>query len=239
VPTLATLDIWGRYQTDILDVMALALSKLAQRADLPVQERALNRELALCIAEAVRELDPDSTRIIPIPVFEAEIQPWSPHEPDEDEPNRFGRTPDIQWIFRDAAADNALTMYRSFQVECKRLGESGRISWPLNQNYVNHGISRFEDPVAQYGANCRSGAMVGYIQNLDHAQVLTDVNAEMRVASLRDNLVLVSKKRAGAVSELSHALHRRQHPSPFRLVHLWVDLRGCCRSSGSPLKSSN
>ena len=34
-----------------------------------------------------------------------------------------------------------------FVVECKRLGIPSSQKWILNENYVNHGVRRFVDPV--------------------------------------------------------------------------------------------
>jgi hypothetical protein len=105
----------------------------------------------------------------------------------------------------------------------------------FNVNYVNHGIARFRDPRWAYAQRFASGAMVGYWQSMDESQVVGEVNEHSRKNSISE-LVVVGAWNIRGVSRLEHLFDRPIPVSPFRLHHLWVDLRrrvGSSRSRGA------
>lgn len=113
---------------------------------------------------------------------------------------------------------------KQFVVECKRLGEAPRTDWILNLNYTNHGIGRFREPEWAYGKRAPSGAMVGYWQSMEEGQVLSEVNEGCHSRSY-PHLVLVGAWNPAGTGRFEHTLERPFEISPFKLHHLWIDLR--------------
>ena len=60
---------------------------------------------------------------------------------------RESKRPDFNWGFTDPHEEDFRTSAKQFVVECKRLGAAPRSDWVLTENYVEHGILRFIDPV--------------------------------------------------------------------------------------------
>ena len=113
---------------------------------------------------------------------------------------------------------------KQFVVECKRLGKATRGDWVFNVNYSQYGISRFCDPEWGYGKQAPSGAMLGYWQSMEGTEVLQEVNEACDHRSI-PNLLLVGTWSPKGVSKFEHKLERPFQISPFKLRHLWIDLR--------------
>jgi hypothetical protein len=126
---------------------------------------------------------------------------------------------------QDHGADDPLSGVWTFVIECKRLGDSGRSDWVLNQNYVNHGIIRFIAVEHGYARNDGAGAMVGYVQNMDLPDILAEVNTAASSAGIPDLLLSGVGWKPDSTSLLDHILTRSEGVSPFHLAHFWVDLR--------------
>jgi hypothetical protein len=185
--------------------------------DAPESEIDLNRCLYFCLLVAQREFYPDD-----------EIGPdlECNNQPDPDDEARVAREfkrPDIQWIYTDRYEPDPHRSRKQFVVECKRLGMSARADRVFNVKYVRDGINRFRDAMWGYAQRFPSGAMVGYWQSMEGEQVLNEVNAESRRNSLPD--LTPEGWNVGAVTRLEHVFDRPFDASPFRLRHLWIDLR--------------
>lgn len=78
-----------------------------------------------------------------------------------------------------------------------------------------------------YGKFTSSGAMIGYVESMEFAEILTEINQcakEERITSIGTP---VNGWQKNGISILHQTLDRPQvEPSPFDLRHLWVDLRG-------------
>jgi hypothetical protein len=217
-PTLRSRRLWAERENRCLKTLDRALLLLRLTQDLPESEVELNRRLYFCLLTANRELYPKNEIA---PAMECNNQP----DPDDNARiTREQKRPDFQWIYVDCYESDPHRSVRQFVVECKRLGTPSRADWVFNVNYVNHGISRFRDPRWAYAQRFPSGAMVGYWQSLKAEQVLNEVNNESRRNSLPD-LVLIGTWNPRAVSRLEHTFDRPVESSPFRLHHLWIDLR--------------
>ena len=218
-PLLRSRRLWAERENKCLKTLDRALSLLRLNQELPITEVELNRCLYLCLLQASRELYPKDDIA---PIMECNNQP------DPDDEARIAREqkrPDFQWIYLDRYESDPHRSSKQFVVECKRLGESSRADWVLNLNYVNHGIGRFRDSRWAYAQRFPSGAMIGYWQSMKETQVLAEINDESRKNSVPD-LILVGAWKLGAVSRLEHVFDRPIEVSPFRLHHLWIDLRG-------------
>jgi hypothetical protein len=217
-PLLRSRRLWAERENKCLATLDRALMLLSLSPDLPESEVELNRRLYLCLLAANRELYPENDIA---PVTECNNQP------DPDDETRIAREqkrPDFQWIYLDRYESDPHRSSKQFVIECKRLGEPSRADWVFNVNYVNYGVGRFRDPKWAYAQRFPSGAMVGYWQSMDEAQILNEIHDESRKSSLPD-LVLIGHWNLGGVSRLEHVFDRPFEVSPFRLHHLWIDLR--------------
>jgi len=213
--------LWARREAKCLSIIEHALSLLRTTDDLPKTEVELNRRLYFCLLAASRELYPDDEIA---PVTECNNQP----DPDDEaRVKREQKRPDFQWIFLDRYEPNAQRSSKQFVVECKRLGKPPRTDWVLNLNYSSHGVARFRDPEWAYAKVMQSGVMIGYWQSMDEKDLLLEVNSGCQNESL-PNLILIGAWNPGSISRLEHILERSFEISPFKLYHLWIDLRPEC-----------
>jgi hypothetical protein len=217
-PHLLSQNLWSKHQARCLRTVERALTLLRQSETFPELEVELNRQLHFCLLRASRELYPENEIA---PISECNNQP----DPDDEaRVKREQKRPDFQWIYLDRYEADPLRSSRQFVVECKRLGTALRSDWIFNQNYTNHGIGRFREAEWAYAKGASSGAMVGYWQSMGADDVLAAVHEESRAKSFPD-LVLLGAWKPGDVSRLEHTFERSFQVSPFRLHHLWIDLR--------------
>ncbi|HEY6251247.1 MAG TPA: hypothetical protein VI685_14920 [Candidatus Angelobacter sp.] len=191
---------------------------LHQIDSLPATEVELNRQLYFCLLRATRELYP-----------EEEISPMTDcnNQPDPDDEARAQREqkrPDFQWAYLDRYESDPHHSSKQFVVECKRLGKALRRDWVFNLNYTDHGIVRFRESDWAYAKRAPSGAMVGYWQSMEGNDFLAEVHEGSRKKSLPD-LVPIGNWNPGGVSRFEHTFDRPFVVSPFKLHHLWIDLR--------------
>lgn len=216
-PRLRTLGIWAKREEMFIVILERALQLLQAQNGLPESECDLNRLLYFKLLRASQDLYPSD----PVaPTTECNNQP----DPDDEARTaREHKRPDFQWCYRDNYEPDPERSSRQFTVECKRLGAPRKASWILNSNYVTNGICRFRDPVWGYGQRFPSGAMVGYWQSMEFAHVLKEVNDEAARNTIPDIAPTGDQKPGIHLSE--HSLDRSFPVSPFRLRHLWIDLR--------------
>ena len=217
-PNLFTLDTWGRHENLVLEVFQCALVRLEGESELPEDEKELNRKLyflakeeRLRLTRAGRDL---GSTIIP-------DSPNLPIDENAESRARESKRPDFQCELIDAQAGE----YLVYALECKRLGRPKPPSWVLNRNYTEEGVLRFMKPDHGYGEDAPSGAMIGYLQTMLPDEILKEVNdyaEEFNVPAIdRPDGDWIDR----GVTWLSQTLNRKVSPSPFRLRHLWVDLR--------------
>lgn len=217
-PNLFTLDTWGRHEHLVLEVFRCALVRLVNEPQLPEDERELNRKLYFRAKEEVVRLERAGICLA------STIIPDSPSLPiDEHAASRAREStrPDFQCELLDAQAGE----YLVYALECKRLGHPKPRTWVLNRNYTTKGVKRFIDPESGYGEGATSGAMIGYVQTMSPDEILKEVNGYAEKVN-----VPAIKRRDGrwvdrGVTRLNQTLDRKLSPSPFKLRHLWVDLR--------------
>jgi hypothetical protein len=216
-PGLRALRLWAKREGMCLAILERGLVLLLLEKGLPEAEVDLNRRLYFCLLAASRELYPTYDIA---PVSECNDQP------DPDDRSRAAREqkrPDFQWIYLDQYEADPKRSSKQFVVECKRLGKPRRADWVFNVNYVRDGICRFRDPKWAYAQRFRSGAMVGYCQSMGPEKVLVEVNDEVRRNTLPD--LVHSATLAAGGDRLEHTFERPFEISPFKLHHLWIDLR--------------
>ena len=225
-PLLSQLDFWANFEARVLNVVSLALNILqAKNKSLSdMVEDDLNYELYFCMLEAVRELGGAASGIESPPAYDCINQPL---EDEELLDIRRRKRPDFQWSIIDHLEPNPRKSARRFYIECKRLGVPTESKWVFNKNYINHGVCRFIDPQWGYGKAVSSGAMVGYIQNMELEVVLSEVNSEAEENSISQIVLSSEGWIEKGVSRLDQEINRpKVPPESFQLRHLWVDIRG-------------
>ncbi len=210
---------WTRFKENITNLVVEALLLLRERTDLVKDEKALNRLLFLCIVKANHVFD------LPLPAYNANNPP---HPEDELKAKREDQIPDLYWNLMNHAADPD-SGYRNFALECKRLGEKTSETWILNEQYVKGGILRFFLEEKGYGKGCETGAMVGYIQDMEFDEILSVVN--YHITSYKPSIPQLLAPTSGwqnqGVNHLSHTFQRSYIPFDFFLQHFWIDMRDC------------
>ncbi len=217
-PQLTSLNLWEQREQKCVCIIRRALLLLKQTSSLPTQEESLNRLLYARLLEASRELYPEDDIA---PVYECNNQP---DLEDEVRSSREGKRPDFQWIFLDRYEPDPHRSSKQYVVECKRLGSPERQTWVFNANYVLNGAMRFKNADWGYGKRFASGAMIGYLQSMEPDDVLSEVNATAFAAGLPGSTFTTPWNRS-LVNVMEHVLTRPFAVSPFRLGHLWIDLR--------------
>lgn len=216
-PQLGSLKIWAKREGMCLAILERALQLLRAESNLPDAEVDLNRCLYFRLLEASSELYPQDQLL---PTSECNNQP----DPDDDSrAAREHKRPDFQWVYRDVYEPDPRRSSRQFVVECKRLGTPRRADRVFNVNYVKQGICRFREREWAYAKRFRSGVMIGYWQSMELPQILKEVNEEAAKNSLPEVAAVGGPFAGGHRSE--HTFERPFPVSPFRLRHLWIDLR--------------
>ncbi|MEO8494150.1 MAG: hypothetical protein ABI614_03700 [Planctomycetota bacterium] len=205
-----------------MQILVIALRRLVALNDLPTSEDPINRKLYFCILEAIREFERvEGVEFVPYPMYEANNQPDAD---DETRTARENKRPDLQFGYISRYEPDPRKSAKQVAVECKRLGESGRNDWVLNENYILHGVLRFRDASFEYGKPYPFGVMIGYVQNVTFDDTLTEVNATAITNAVPDLEVSAAGWRDNDVSQLEHSFDR-QSGSSLLLTHLWIDVR--------------
>ncbi len=217
-PNLFTLDTWGRHENLVLEVFQCALLRLEAESELPEKEDELNRKLLFHARSENYRLIKEGRGCHSNVYYECANQPVLE---DKDRAGREQKRPDFMCGLVDARSEADLF----FVLECKRLGRPSSPGWILNENYTKHGVLRFVDPDWGYGEGATSGAMIGYCQTMSGDDILKEVNGygkKVKAPSIhREADEWIDR----GVTRLKQTLDRKVSPSPFRLRHLWVDLR--------------
>jgi hypothetical protein len=152
------------------------------------------------------------------PIQEQTIQPKTdtPYSASEQ------KKPDFSLELNDDLNDGVF-----FHIECKRLGSATSGSWKYNEKYVENGIYRFTTDTFCYGIDSPSGAMVGYIEDMELEDILTQVNKTIDQKLKIDKLAKITDWQEKLTTHLNHSFERSFEKSPFILHHLWIDLRDC------------
>ena len=231
-PLIGNRNSWADFEKCVLEVFILALQMLRNKSALPADEDSvqsrdsLNRRLDICLREAILEWERiNDTDILTTPKSNLGKQPDLDNE---EIVNDYERTkPDFQWEFRDRLgnASSLNSIFRNYEIECKRLGLNSSSGRSFCKEYVSKGIIRFITYTHCYGRFTSSGLMIGYIQDNDLQSILDEVNNTAQSTALPE-LLLSPDSWKTDVSRLDHRLDRLDvGPTPFDLRHLWVDLR--------------
>ena len=218
-PRLSELPLWERHEARVLGLLRSALELLRTRRPTG-GEPELNRELFLCILEVNRRNHDAGNEFWfdYAPTYEAR----NPPTPDTEDSASEKKIPDLYWGYLDHQEPDPRRSSRNFVIECKRLGQATAAGWVFNVRYIADGVHRFLHPDWRYGKDVSSGAMVGYIESMDADAILEEVN----VAAFQRGIAPIAW--AGGptppLHELGHSLGRTFQMTPFRLIHLWIEV---------------
>ena len=239
-PLISKQNSWFNFEKITLEVFTLALKKLHQKSRLPIVEddlrkNSLNRTLSYCLLEAINDWEKINDTDIPTTPKSNLGKQLNLDLPEDF--NDYERTkPDFQWEFRDRlGSQNSLnSIFKNYDIECKRVGNDISSSRNLSKEYVYKGVSRFIQRTHCYGQYTDSGLMIGYVQDAELQVILSEVNKALKSASLPE-ILLSSMGWEVDISRLDHRLERLDiDTNQFNLTHLWVDLRHHYTKSHSP-----
>ena len=197
---------------------------LGREETLPQGEESINFELYWKCREIHLELIRAGKSIPFLIEFDSTNQP----EPDDsNESRRLRKRPDFTCALVDAQATDYRQSQIRYTLECKRLGKAAG-NWVFTENYSEHGMLRFRQPDHSYAKGARSGAMIGYVQNMTDDELLKEVSQ----SAAQRGIPSLSKAAAAWVARTVMQLD--QNPMtrdfdviPIQLNHLWLDLRHC------------
>ncbi len=219
--TISFAVLWNRHERLYRQIFVEALIRLAAEPRISGDENSVSKHLFTIVVTVCREIGNTENREVRPPASDGLNQPVHAEETREE----FTRKrPDFTCNCINQRAESNEGYLIPLHVECKLLGEPTSPSWILNTNYVTHGIARFDRRSHKYGNRASSGIMIGYIISMTPEQIQTQVNSCIE-RKLPDVPLLVF-----ALSDVpSQSQHRfaRRHvmPTPFTLIHLWVDIR--------------
>jgi hypothetical protein len=249
-PRISELDSWNEHSKKVTSVIIEALSlfyseeginKLKEEFSIEDDFREIEVKLNtvlyffLCKANRVLQKEHKGDKkkgLNTFPEYEPQNSP-NPNDRTIESIKRQGKKPDITWGYADfTLSDNIDESYkgnRKFAIECKRLGSppNPSKSTVLNKKYSTEGIKRFLNDEHRYGEDEVSGAMVGYIEDMEFDDIFKEVNQTIDRHLKIESLVKTTNWREKSTTKLHHEFERPFKKSPFTLHHFWIDLRGC------------
>ena len=215
--------LWERHEQHVLNVFQLALLRLKKEKHLPKDEPTLN-EILYVHARYVYCSLPYEQKPMSFVKRNSEIPPRRIEEVGE---RWTKKKPDFQWELINTQETNPEKAIKEYTIECKRLAEKTSAGRDFINEYVVNGIIRFISKEHRYGIGTISGAMIGYVQNLVHAEVLKQINLTVRKSQEYKipEIMFNHLKVLSGISKGNHTLIRKEViPSNFDLRHIWVEL---------------
>ncbi len=215
--------LWERHVQHVLNVFQLALLRLKKEKHLPKDEPTLNEKLYVHARYVYCSL-PYEQKPMSFVKRNSEIPPRRIEEVGE---RWTKKKPDFQWELINTQETNPEKAIKEYTIECKRLAEKTSAGRSFINEYVVNGIIRFISKEHRYGIGTISGVMIGYVQNLVHAEVLKQINLTVRKSQEYKipEIMFNHLKDLSGISKGNHTLIRKEvSPSNFDLRHIWVEL---------------
>jgi hypothetical protein len=216
-PRLTSIDLWQRHEQRCLHTLLAAIARLAA-GPADEGEPELNRRLYRAII-AVQGADArDGLEQLSVVVPEGRNPPVAS---DTGRAPREHKIPDFYWAYVDYLDPDPDAVACQFVVECKRLTVATK-NWDYAAQYIHAGVLRFVTEEHGYGKGTPSGAMIGYLQNMDVDEALSQVNGHATAEGL--SALNIRDRSVDAIIELDHQLDRPFPDTPFLLMHIWTSL---------------
>ncbi len=219
--TISFAALWSRHESLYKYIFIEALIRLAAEPRISRGEKIVSKHLSRILVTVCREIANTKNQEVHSPTPDGLNQPVNAEEMEEE---FTGKQPDFTCNCYNPQAKSNETYLIPFHVECKLLGEPTSSTWILNRNYVTNGIARFDLQSHKYGNRASSGIMIGYIISMTPEQIQTEVNSHIETILPYVPPLVFALSRVPLQSEHSFA-RRHVMPTPFTLIHLWVDIR--------------
>jgi len=216
-------DLWKRHERYILNIFLLALVRLRDEDSLPEDEPTLNERLYVHARYVYCSL-PCEQKPMSFVNRNSEIPPRRMEEVGE---RWTKKKPDFQWELTNTQEANPEKAIKEYTIECKRLAEKTSAGRSFINEYVVNGIIRFISKEHRYGIGTISGVMIGYVQNLVHAEVLKQINLTVQKSQEYKipEIMFYHLEDLSGIIKGNHTLIRKEvSPSNFDLRHIWVEL---------------
>ena len=210
-PQLSSIDLWSSHEDTCLELLRQALL-IVTNLSWTENEWDLNRHMYRAIIRASHQA---ARRGEDIPAVVPEGRN-PPAASDDERREREYKIPDFYWAYIDPLAINPDDAAKQFVVECKRITKP-RADYA--REYVKSGIMRFISLGHGYGKGMKSGAMVGYLQDILLADANDRVNSVARANTIPH--LKLRKSDGNNAAEFTHNVARSFRESPFRLTHIW------------------
>lgn len=209
--------LWKKHVEMYVEVFRQALIALSKIKQAGKSEPAISCRLN----KLVRRKCFESGKELVFPIYEVPI--FADLSDDDSKLKEAGR-PDFTCRLKDKTATSCSNSELDFHIECKCLGRPKSSSWIFNENYVNHGIMRFDQDDKRYGENVPNGMMIGYILSMCTDDICKEVNEELKKTK-RKYSSLCFQSSSGLLKETSQQLVREiVSPANFAILHLWIVL---------------
>jgi hypothetical protein len=217
--------LWERHEKLILDIFLKALLKLRDKESTQEDEPTLNEQLYIHVRSVYLGLS-YKQRPLSFVKRNSEIPP---RNMDEVGKPWTKKKPDFQWELINNNETDSQKAIKEYAIECKRLREKLNKGRNFINEYVVKGIIRYISREHRYGIGTKSGAMIGYIQNMEYEEALKRINSVIReVREYRIPEIAfanVNPNGLGGVRKGNHTLTRNEiSPYNFDLRHIWVEL---------------
>ena len=214
-------ELWNRHEGLYRGIFVKGLIRLAAEPRISGDENSVSKHLFTIVVTVCREIANMENREVHPPTPDG-LNP--PVHADETQEAFTRKRPDFTCNFINPRAESNEDYLIPFHVECKLLGEPTSPTWKLNTNYVLEGIARFDLESHKYGNRASSGMLIGYIISMTPEKIQTQVNS--RIEAKLPGVPPLVFALADVPSQSQHRFARRHvMPTPFTLIHLWVDIR--------------
>lgn len=116
------------------------------------------------------------------------------------------KRPDFRWTLSDPLERNPRKATKDYTIECKRLREKSSKGWDFIKEYVVSGIIRYVSKEHSYGIGTKSGAMIGYVQNMEYEEALKQINLTIRKEYKIPEIVFDNLKDLAGIRKGNHTL---------------------------------
>ena len=206
--------LWQRHEALYASIFIDALNVLQINDEQREDEDAISELLCINLKKSCYKFKEKS------PLVPAWERPVAPSDETEIKGGKKRKRPDFTCSLINAQATSAAEYEIPLHIECKRLGIAAS-GWPLNENYVKNGISRFDTIEHEYGKRAISGIMIGYIINSHPRAIEVEVNSF--IPKTVDKLAFDFLKKISCCNTRYN--RSKVLPNDFKLLHIWVDLR--------------
>lgn len=208
--------LWKKHVELYTDIFRQALIALSTLQKYEKNEPAISRKLKYLLEKECFKRGKE----IAYPICEVPIMP---EIEDDDEFKKSGR-PDFSCRLKDHYASSYRNSELDFHVECKCLGTPKRKDWVFNENYVNHGILRFDQADKRYGENVSHGLMIGYVLSMSPDEICNEVCETLKIMRPKFPPVCILPTEK-PLNEGEQIIFREVVlPERFTIIHLWVTM---------------